>query len=233
MTKIDAQLMVALKGADLAAGTAEIALRDKMGFGEQLIGLKRFDYFNFQIDSPAQPDATIDALQRILDRQSTFYNRNKHVYSLSCSWEGGSLELGVVRGELRQRWLDHVCKRYADKDVTDLIGKELSKKAIFEDYGRFLVEVLVEDDDQQARTSVAAKIRGGLDDYGETRGAEVKCRNRATVWWMAIYAPDTEAARAVARDMTVTTRRDRGLLMNPNFQSAEFVAVEPITAETG
>lgn len=230
--RIRARLLVALKGADLAAGTAEIALVDKMGFGDRLAGLKRFDYFDFHIDSPAPPSNTIDTLQRILDRQSTFYNRNKHVYSLACEWDGGDRVLGLTREQVRRRWLAEISKAIAEKKVTDLHGKDSPKGGIFSHPGRYLVDVLVEDDDTQARASIAAKIRGGLAEFDETRGAEVRCEHRATVWWLAIHAPDTAAAQDTARDITVTTRRDRGLLMNPNYQRAEIVSVEPIAPET-
>jgi hypothetical protein len=229
MTSIDARLLVALKGTDLAARTARLALVDKMGFGARLLALKRFDYFRFGIDSPAQPDATIDALSRLLDRQSTFYNRNKHVYSLACAWEGGERVLGVARADLLRQWSKHIEKT----SVTDSDGKISTEEAIVNISGRYLVEVLVEDDDQSARASIAARIRGGLSEGRETRGAEVTCFNRATVWWLAICASDAEAAERTARDITVTTRRDRGLLMNPNYQVAEFLSVQPFALESG
>ena len=45
-------------------------------------------------------------------------------------------------------------------------------------------------------------------------------------------APDAATAlrraRELARRITVTTRRDAGLLMNPNYQRAEFVSVLPL-----
>jgi hypothetical protein len=233
MTSIDARLLVALKGADLAASTARLALVDKMGYGGRLLALKRFDFFRFQIDSPAGADATIDTLQRILDRQSTFYNRNKHLYSLSCGWDTGDRVLGVARDELRRQWARESLQHDDNKSVTDLVGKISTDDVILKNSGRFRVEVLVEDDDQSARVSIAAKIRGGLSEVQETRGAEVTCFNRATVWWLAVLAPDAKAAEETARDITVTTRRDRGLLMNPNYQVAEFLAVEPLALESG
>jgi hypothetical protein len=41
---------------------------------------------------------------------------------------------------------------------------------------------------------------------------------------LAVAATEEEAAMATARQITVTRRRDEGLLMNPTYQSAEFVA---------
>ncbi len=233
MTKVDTKLLVTLKGADLTASTAALALVDKMGFGGRLIGLKRFDFFRFHIDSDAAPEAIVDTLTRVLDRQSTFYNRNKHLYALECEWDGGGRALGISRSDLRQRWEAEIAEHVDNKSVTDLDGKESTKNDTLYNSGRFLVEVLVEDDDPSARASIAARIRGGLTGSGEISGVEVLCMNRATVWWLAIYAPDAAAAEQIARDITVTTRRDQGLLMNPNYQIAEFVAVEPIALESG
>jgi hypothetical protein len=52
----------------------------------------------------------------------------------------------------------------------------------------------------------------------------VQCPGRATVWWLGIAARDEAAAMETARQITVTKRRDEGLLMNPNYQRAEFVS---------
>ena len=89
MTRIDARLLVGLRGADLAASTAFLALVQKMGFQDRLAGLRRFDFFHLVIEADTPPETTIDALTATLARQSTFYNRNKHMYSLECRWKGG------------------------------------------------------------------------------------------------------------------------------------------------
>jgi hypothetical protein len=39
-----------------------------------------------------------------------------------------------------------------------------------------------------------------------------------------VAAAEEGEAMATARQITVTRRRDEGLLMNPNYQSAEFVS---------
>src|SRR5678815_5721160 len=89
MARIDARLFVGPRGADLAASTAYLALVHKMGFGDRLVGLKRYDFFHLVIESEATAEKTIEALTATLARQSTFYNRNKHMYSLECRWRGG------------------------------------------------------------------------------------------------------------------------------------------------
>jgi len=35
-------------------------------------------------------------------------------------------------------------------------------------------------------------------------------------------------AAALAKEIAVTTRRDSGLLMNPNYQSADFVSIREL-----
>jgi len=224
--KIDGQLLVWLKGVDLAANTARLTLVGKMGFGDSLAGLRRFDYFRFEIDPGAagagDPEETVEALKSVLDRQSTFYNRNKHAYSLSCTWKGGARLEGASRESLRQRWAAEVHNSLENNLVTDFGGKESGRKVIFNGLKVFLAEVLVEDEDASARDSIAAKLQSGLG------GTRVSCLNEATLWWIALSAQDREDATALAEKVAVTTRRDAGLLMNPNFQNVEFVAVNEI-----
>jgi len=218
--KMDAQLLVWLKGTDLFASTAFLTLVDKMGFADRLAGIKRFDYFGFEVDTEDRPVETIASLQSVLDRQSTFYNRNKHAYSLQCGWgETDHLE-GPTRDEIQDRWIGEISKTLQNQQVADFGGKLSPGKGIFNEFKGFLAEVVVEDEDPSARESVAAKLRGGLGGVGVT------CTNRATLWWLAMAVPTKDEAGALAREIAVTTRRDSGLLMNPNYQSAEFVSVK-------
>jgi len=221
--KIDAQLLVWLKGTDLFANTARLTLVGKMGFGETLAGLKRFDYFRFLLDcGGADPDGTVASLKAALDRQSTFYNRNKHAYSLDFAWDGSSHLEGVPRDEVRNRWVGEISKLLRNQEVKDFDGKSLPERVIFNEFKGFLAEVMVEDEDPSARESVAAKLQGSLG------GVTVSCVNRATLWWLALRVQTQKEADALAREIVVTTRRDTGLLMNPNYQSAEFVSVKEV-----
>lgn len=220
---IEAQLLVWLKGTDLCANTAYLTLVGKMDFAGKLAGIKRFDYFRFHIDSQAtDPGATVTALKGVLDRQSTFYNRNKHAYSLDCAWDGDSHLEGLPRAEVKSRWAGELSNIVKNQQVVDFDGKDLSKQVIFNELKGYLVEVVVEEEDPSARDSVAAKLQSGLG------GTPVSCLNRATLWWLALCVQTQNEAAALAREITVTTRRDSGLLMNPNYQSAEFVSVSAI-----
>jgi len=219
---IDARLLVALKGADLAASTARLTLLDKMGYGDTLLGLRRFDYFDLAIETAAEPAAAVAALKRVLDRQSTFYNRNKHLYALECRWAGETHAEGVAREELERRFRAGLGRGSGTHGVADSGGKDPGKQFILNGSKGFLVEVLVEDDDRSARDAIAAKVQGDLAGLPDTRDAVVRCRHRATVWWLALLAGDPAAAEETAHRIATTERRDAGLLYNPNYQRAEI-----------
>jgi hypothetical protein len=87
-----------------------------------------------------------------------------------------------------------------------------------------LVEVFVQDDDAAGRDAMAAKLTRELTASVGQGSVKVHCPGRATVWWLAVRASDEADAMETARQITVTRRRDEGLLMNPNYQSAEFVS---------
>ena len=68
---IDARLLVGLRGPDLTASTARLALVEKMGFGDRLAGLKRWDFFQFELEAALPPQAIVEGLKKVLARQST------------------------------------------------------------------------------------------------------------------------------------------------------------------
>lgn len=216
---IDAQLLVLLKGTDLVASTSYLTLVGKMGYGEKLLGLKRFDYFRFAVVAAGEgPAATVERLRKVLDRQSTFYNRNKHVYSLDCRWDGDFIQHGQKPEDIKKRWTADLRNSLADKIDKDFVGQPPRKPVIFNKVLGYLVEVLVEDENRSARESIAAKLQGDLGGIG------VSCVNRATLWWLALGVGKEAEARAMAGEIATTQRRDRGLLMNPNYQRAEVTS---------
>jgi hypothetical protein len=121
---------------------------------------------------------------------------------------------------VQARWMGGISKTLQNQQVADFDGKPSPGRVIFNEFKGFLAEVMVEDEDPSARESVAAKLRSGLGGIG------VSCVNRATLWWLALRVQTQNEADALAREIAVTTRRDSGLLMNPNYQSAEFVSVK-------
>ena len=225
--KIDAQLLVWLKGTDLFASTAYLTLVDKMGFADRLAGIKRFDFFRLLMEPAGSqaadsddPEAVVASLKGVLDRQSTFYNRNKHAYSLECDWGNARHLDGLAPQDLQARWRGEISKTLQNQQVADFDGKNSPGRFIFNEFKGFLAEVMVEDEDPSARESIAVRLESGLG------GIDVTCANRATLWWLALRAHSRDEAVALARDITVTTRRDSGLLMNPNYQSADIVSVK-------
>jgi len=223
-TTIDARLFVGLRGADLAASTAYLALVQKMGFGDRLLGLKRYDFFHLVIDAEAAAEKTIEALKATLARQSTFYNRNKHMYSLECRWEGGERVEGPAHREMASGFAKTLGTRANRRNGIDFDGKKERKVSIVDKSPAFLIEVFVQDDDTAGRDAIAAKLTRELTASVGHGSVKVQCPGRATVWWLAVKASEEEEALATARQITVTRRRDEGLLMNPNYQSAEFVS---------
>lgn len=227
MNTVDVTLLVALKGADLAASTASLTLRDKMGYAGSLIGLKRMDYFRLSLASAAAPERIVENLRRVLDRQSTFYNRNKHLYVLE--WEAGTGSgggSGETRAALRERWHRELAKHLQDKGGRESGGKDPADRFIFK--GAFLVQVLIEDDDTSTRDAIAAKVGNDLRSLDGSGDVVATCQHRGAVWWLALSAPDAAGAEDMARQMTVTERRDAGLLMNPNYQRAQFQPAQPL-----
>jgi hypothetical protein len=224
MTRIDARLFVGLRGADLAASTAYLALVQKMGFDGRLLGLKRYDFFHLVIESDAAAETTIEALTATLARQSTFYNRNKHMYSLECRWPGGERVEGPTHQQMASGFAKTLAIRAKRQTGIDFDGKKESNLSIVNGSPAFLIEVFVQDDDRAGRDAIAAKLTRELTASVGQGSVKVQAPSRATVWWLAVVASGEEEAVATARQITVTRRRDEGLLMNPNYQSAEFVS---------
>lgn len=219
---IDARLLVGLRGPDLTASTARLALVEKMGFGDRLAGLQRWDSFHLTLTSTAPPEAVVEALKKTLARQSTFYNRNKHMYSLECRWGTETRVDGPSHADLLSRFGQALGKP-AGAGI-DFDGKAGSKADIVNKSPVFLVEVSVQDDDSAGRNGIAAKLTRELSAPDGPGKVTVQCPGRATVWWLAIAASSDQAAVETARRIAVTKRRDQGLLLNPNYQSAEFVS---------
>jgi len=231
MTQIDIRLFVGLRGPDLAASTAFLALVQKMGFGDRLAGLRRYDFFHLTIEADAPAEKVIDALQRTLASQSTFYNRNKHMYSLECRWDGQERIEGVAHREMIAQFGSRLGSRPGRRAGIDFDGKGESKADIVDMFPTYLVEVFIQDDDSAGRGAIASKLTRELAASVGQGSVKVHCPGRATLWWLAVRAAGEEDALATARQITVTRRRDEGLLMNPNYQTAEFVSagrVDPV-----
>lgn len=226
--RIDAALDVTLKGADLVADTALLTLRGKMGYEKRLFAIARSDVFEFRIES-GTPSDTAGALRRFLHTQTLFYNRNKHYYSLRCRWDGGSLEDGVAADRDVRELAARVRRVLAEDSTTDggknFRGVESEGRVILTGGPVYRTEVWVEDLDSATKDGVARKLEA------ELSTAPVVVATWGIRWRLALRADTGDEARTITEDIVVARRRDRGLLLNPNYQGYRFLGAEKM--ETG
>ena len=93
--KASAKLWVRLKVIDLVAQTAWMTLTEKMGFGDDLTGIRRYSYWAMEAEGEGAT-AVCEAIDREIRMDSAFTNQNKHMYSLAVT--GG--EDGAAAGDL-------------------------------------------------------------------------------------------------------------------------------------
>lgn len=230
--RIESALVVTLKGADLVADTVFLTLRGKMGYEERLLAVARSDVFECRIESGAPPE-TAAALRRFLNTRTLFYNRNKHYFSLVCRWEGGGLQDGVAADRHARELAARVRKALAAGVDTggvpgageNLRGGDAASRVILTGGPIYRTEVLVEDLDPAARENVARKLEA------ELSTAPVAVSALGIRWRLALQADTVEAARQATEEIVVARRRDRGLLLNPNYQGYRFLGAEKM--ETG
>ena len=86
----------------------------------------------------------------------------------------------------------------------------------------YVTEVLIEDLDESEREELGHRLR-------EELGVEaVRVPVLGTVWYLTLRADSPQAARELTDEIVVTTKRDRGLLLNPNGQSHQIIATEAV-----
>ncbi len=212
-------LDVMLKGADLIADTAFLTLRGKMGYEGRLLGIQRTETceFSFESDDPAE---SVSKLRRFLNTQSLFYNRNKHYYSLQCAWEGEKFGEGVPAGHAHRQLAEQVRRSLAEAAGKDFDSIGDKDRVIFKNVPVFRTEVLVENLDPSLKQSIARKLETELSVSSVVLGALGTC------WHLAFRAASAEEAGVLTEEIAVTRKRDRGLLLNPNYQGFRFLGAE-------
>lgn len=216
---IEVSLDVMLKGIDLVADTAYLTLRGKMGYQDNLLGIKRLDAYSFHFHA-ADPPPALARLKRLLATQTLFYNRNKHNFSLRCRWDGGRLDEGVGVDHAH-RLLTHQVKRtLAAGRPENFDSKQSEIRVILQKVPVFRTEVVVEDLDPSVKGGLSEKLEN------ELSTGPVAVTTLGTLWHLALRAKSENEAEAVTREIVVTQKRDRGFLLNPNYQGFRLVAVE-------
>lgn len=83
----------------------------------------------------------------------------------------------------------------------------------------------MEDIDPASRLSLAARLER------ELAASPVTVSELGTRWVLALVVESEADAKAVTRDIVVTEGRDRGLLLNPNYQKYKLLSSSRIEAE--
>jgi hypothetical protein len=221
---IDVTLLVILKGVDLVAGTATLTLVNKMNLGGTLLGLKRFDSYRFTVETD-EPEAVMRRLRHVLATQSRFYNRNKHNYLLECRWNDRREADGITYEEMDRRLAAEVGRRTGIRSSEDFDRKRAGKRVILYNVPVYKVDVLIEEKGTTAKEKLARYI--GM----ETGAERVSVSELGTRWWLALRVDTAEEARSVTERIVISDRRDRGLLMNPNYQQQRIISLEGMTLE--
>jgi hypothetical protein len=216
---IEVSLDVMLKGIDLVADTAYLTLRGKMGYQDKLLGINRLDAYSFRFDTPNPPD-TLARLKRLLATQTLFYNRNKHNFSLRCRWDGGELDEGVSVDHCHHQLSNHVKRTLAGGRPENLDSTASEIRVILQKVPVFRTEVVVEDLDPSVKGGLSQKLEN------ELSTGPVVVTTLGTLWHLALRAKSRDEAEALTREIVVTQKRDRGFLLNPNYQGFRLIAVE-------
>ncbi|MDH3215538.1 MAG: hypothetical protein OEN01_04495 [Candidatus Krumholzibacteria bacterium] len=218
--KLEVSLRVALKAADPVISTAYLTLVEKMGYRDKLLALNRLESYSFSI-SCADPAPVVRSLTGFLATQSTFYNRNKHMYFLECSWEGGRHTEGARVEQLES--LDRQVARWSKLDEPqDLDGQATRNRVMLKDVAIYRSEILVEDIDADKKVAVGR----GLET--ELATAPVTVAELGVRWYLALRVDSKKEARSVTREIVVTESRGRGLLLNPNHQQYNLLSLREI-----
>lgn len=216
---IEVSLDVMLKGIDLVADTAFLTLRGKMGYQDNLLAIKRLDSFAFRFDT-GNPPETLARLKRLLNTQTLFYNRNKHNFSLRCRWEGGGLEEGVPVEHCHRQLATQARRTLAGVSPENFRSVEGETRVMLKNVPVFRTEVVVENLDPSVKSGLSQKLET------ELSTAPVVVATLGTLWHLALRAVSRGEAEALTRQIVVTERRDRGFLLNPNYQGFRLLAAE-------
>jgi hypothetical protein len=177
------------------------------------------DAYEFSFET-GNPPETLSKLKRFLNTQSLFYNRNKHNFSLRCRWEGGGLDEGMSIDHCHRQLVAQTRKSLAEARPEDFRSIDDKSRVMLNNVPVFRTEVLVEDLDPSVKGNLVRKLEA------ELSTAPVAVTTLGISWHLALRAGSGDEARAVTEEIAVTEKRDRGLLLNPNYQGFRFLKAE-------
>lgn len=215
--RLDVTLWVSLKGSDLVASTAYFTLAEKMGYAGHLLAIQRLEVYQLAVVT-GDPEGSARSLKRLFASGSRFYNRNKHNFFLECRWSGGTLEDGTPLAEIERRLEREAAGRRGAHQ--DFDGKGAANRVILRNVQVFRTDVLVEDLGRGAKERLAREL------VTEVPEAAIDVTGLGTCWLLALSAASPDDAETAAREITVTSSRDRGLLLNPNHQGFKILSTE-------
>jgi hypothetical protein len=219
-SSLDTRLRVALKGIDPVINTAYLTLTEKMGYSDNLLALNRLESYGFTVGC-VDAASTLRRLREFVSTQTIFYNRNKHNYFLDCEWDGQHHTEGTSIDRLES--LAAQAARWGKFDESqDRDGQETPARVILPENPIYRAEVLVEDIEPVAKRSLAAKLES------ELATSPVSVSELGTRWYLALRVESDDVAKRVAHEIPVTKGRNRGLLLNPNYQRYTLLSLSQI-----
>jgi hypothetical protein len=208
---------VGLKVIDLIAQTAWITLREKLGYGDELSGLRRFSYWDMEADTNGGEEI-VDDVERVITMDSTFTNQNKHLYRLMMLDESGNIE--VSRGNLS---FEHGFSnnRGADNGRAGAALAGGHEKSLPEDSasGCYIIHSLVRERDQLREEGYTDRLNMKLN-HGKVRVIKA-----GEVWSIKVVAGTEKKAVGLVKDILVTHSRRKGLLINPHYQDYQIINI--------
>ena len=219
---VEVVLRVWLKSVDLVTGTAYLTLRNKMGYSDRLLAIRRADVSSFAVTCE-NPEATAAAVKRMIATRSEFYNRNKHNHLLEWWWGDRAPESqGTPLDQLLADLARDVSQSRRPEESQEFDGKRKPERVILGDIPIFRTEVLVEDRESFPKLALAQRLESEL---GAT---VVTVSTLGTYWYLGLRAGSESEAAALTEEIVVSKSRDRGLLMNPNAETFAICTVEPL-----
>jgi len=195
--------LVRHRTVDLVGMSALHALRTDMGFGEEIIGLRRDDFFAIEGRDAEASRAWTDACLA----QAHWYNPNKHRFACYAA-TAGAIATATKSSDWPREWLGELF----ESDRPDLLDGQHSG---LRDWIR-TPEVPVEAT-SMALAAWDREVGVRALPHGRWPNADVQLL-RGHLWTLHVLVDDEARARSLAESVAVTTSRSQGLLIHPHVE---------------